>query len=204
MATIKTLAEMANSDRISKQKRMKNLVMIVREMDRLNDLAYEILDFSKGELNLNLTEVNLEEYISEIELFLRADFQYAGIDCILDIDYKGNILIDRDRMRRVLINLSKNAIEAMYDGKKDYKFIIRVERIPLGGLRISLIDNGPGLSEAVEGRIFEAFATDGKAKGTGLGLFMSKWIVEAHNGSLTYETKHGEGTSFFITLPIAK
>ncbi|HMV41674.1 MAG TPA: sensor histidine kinase [Leptospiraceae bacterium] len=213
MATIKALAEMSNSETITPKKREKNLNIIIREMDRLNDLAYEILDFSKDELHLNLEDVNIKDFILEIEQFLSIDFKYSGIDYSSEIEYEGFAQIDKGRMRRVIVNLAKNAIEAMQDGSKKYKFKIRVESIPqnppLGnagvsareGLTISLTDNGSGIPESVQTRIFQAFATEGKANGTGLGLFMCKMIVEAHNGRLTYETKLGEGTSFFITLP---
>jgi signal transduction histidine kinase len=208
MATIKSLAEMLNSDSISPQRRTKNLNLIVREMDRLSDLSYEILDFSKGKLNLELKEVNLKEFITEIEQFLKIDFDYANVKCIFDIQYDGNIYIDKDRMRRVFINIAKNAMEAMYDGQKEYSLTIRSELTPFfkGGqgefIIISFIDNGNGLPKSVEERIFEAFTTEGKNKGTGLGLYMCKWIVESHNGTLTYETKQGEGTTFFVSLPV--
>ena len=66
---------------------------------------------------------------------------------------------------------------------------------------LSLIDNGPGLPESVKTNMFQAFATEGKTKGTGLGLFMCKWIVDTHEGELIYETETGKGTSFHILLP---
>ncbi|MCE9499849.1 MAG: sensor histidine kinase [Leptospira sp.] len=200
MATIKSLAEMANSDRITKETRIKNLDLIVREMDRLNDLAFEILDFSKGEIVLDISEVNVKEFVSEVAQFLKIDFSHYGIRYNEEYLFEGMIRIDRDRMRRVLINLAKNAIEAMYDGKKEYRFMIRTEKKE-GKILFSLIDNGPGISESMEERIFEAFATQGKVTGTGLGLFMSKWIVESHLGNLSFETKQGDGTTFFISIP---
>ncbi|MDD1444243.1 ATP-binding protein, partial [Dolichospermum sp. ST_sed3] len=219
MATIKYLAQKANAESISKEKREKNLNLIVREMDRLNDLAYEILDYSKGNLNLELEEINAKDFLLEIEQFLKIDFEYHGINYSLELEYNGKIRIDKDRMRRVIINLAKNAIEAMQDGMREYNFKIRVEKISLesnqevswnstlgrdknGFILISLIDNGSGIPESIKSRIFEAFATEGKVKGTGLGLFMCKMIVDAHNGSLTYKSEKDKGTIFIIQLPI--
>ena len=109
--------------------------------------------------------------------------------------------MDKDRMRRVIVNIAKNAIEAMYDGKKEYIFTIRTT-LEVDKVILSLIDNGPGLPESVKENMFQAFATEGKANGTGLGLFMCKAIVDAHNGNLTYVTKEGEGTTFIISLPL--
>lgn len=199
------------------ESRKRNLGMIVREMDRLSDLAHEILDFSRGELKLDLQKISLKEFISEVAQFLKINFESSGIKYIEDLQYTGNIIIDKDRMRRVIVNLAKNAVEAMYGEQKEYCFTIQSDFIPgpasedsvsadtpserSGVIRISLIDNGPGIPEAVQIRIFQAFTTEGKTKGTGLGLFMCRWIVKTHNGSLTYETKHGEGTTFFIDLP---
>ncbi len=201
MATIRALAELTNTDLITKEKREANLNMIVREMDRLNDLAYEILDFSKGQLTLDLTEVNLREFIDEIAKFLKINFDYLKILYIQDLQYEGPVIIDKDRIRRVVINIAKNALEAMQDGKKEYSFTIRSEE-KSGKVTLSLIDNGPGLPAALSDRIFDAFATEGKSKGVGLGLFMCKWIVDSHQGELTYRTKPDVGTTFFITLPL--
>lgn len=201
MATIKYIAEMLSSGDVTEESRMENLFLIVREMDRLSDLTYEILDFSKGHLNLNLNEVNLKSFISEVQNFLQMDFEHLGVKSILDLEYEGNVLIDKDRMRRVIVNLSKNAIEAIYDNKKEYSLTIRTEKRN-NKIILYLIDNGPGLPKSVEERIFQAFVTEGKANGTGLGLFMCKWIVETHNGELTYLTKSGEGTTFIISLPL--
>lgn len=201
MGTIKFLAEMLNSEEMQEEERQENLHLIIKEMDRLSDLTYEILDFSKGHMNLNLSGLNLKSFIQEIIKFLEMDFEYLGVKSILDLQYSGMVLIDRDRMRRVIVNLCKNAIEAMYDKKKEYCLTIRSE-VKENKVILYLIDNGPGIPEYVEKNIFQIFVTEGKSKGTGLGLFMSKLIVEAHNGQLTYETKRGEGTTFIITLPL--
>jgi nitrogen fixation/metabolism regulation signal transduction histidine kinase len=93
-------------------------------------------------------------------------------------------------MRRVSVNIAKNAMEAMYDGQKEYCFTIKSEKrenSTKDEIVISFIDNGSGLPETIERRIFEIFASEGKTKGTGLGLFMCKWIVGEHNGDLKYE-----------------
>ena len=203
MSIIRMLAELSNTDRITREKREKNLNVIVREMNRLNDLAHEILDFSKGQLALDITEVNLKEFISEADNFLKPNFEYLSIKYVQELKYEGAVRIDKDRMRRVIINLAKNAAEAMQDGKKEYSFSICCEKRE-DRVILSLTDNGPGLPEAVQARIFDAFATEGKAGGTGLGLYMCKWIVETHNGELSYVTKRGEGTTFTITLPLGE
>jgi len=69
------------------------------------------------------------------------------------------------------------------------------------GIHLHLEDNGPGLPNSIEEKIFEVFATEGKAKGNGLGLYMSKKIIEEHNGTISYKTSKNLGTTFTIFLP---
>jgi signal transduction histidine kinase len=200
IASIKGLAERLNSPKITQEKKERNTKMIVKEMDRLNDMVYEILDFSKGNINLQVSEVKLSDYISEILDFLKADLEYNSIRAIGEIHFDGNVELDISRIRRVIVNLVQNSIEVMQDGKKDY-FVKIYTKEENEFYTIAVEDNGPGLPASMEEKIFQAFATEGKEKGTGLGLFMSKMIVEAHGGSLSYQTQRGEGTTFFINLP---
>lgn len=201
IASVKALSEMANSSEIGREMRMEYLELIFREAERLNDMAYEILDFSKGELLLDLSDVSLKEFIDEIFTFLKIDFEHLGINLLIDLHFDGVISVDSNRLRRVIINLAKNAMEVMNDGKTGYYFKVNSVRQD-NQFILSLADNGPGIPISLEEKIFEAFATEGKIYGTGLGLFMSKWIIEAHKGELKYKTKKGEGTTFSIFLPL--
>lgn len=201
ISTIKAFAEMANTDAISREEREEFLTTIVREIDRLGNLAYDILDFSKNEITLELSEVNLTEFLEDLYQFLKIDFEYANIVLNVKSNYTGTVVMDRERMRRVLINMANNAREAMQESRKDYTFSIEAF-LEKDFIIFTLSDNGKGLSASIEEKIFEAFATEGKAKGTGLGLYMCKIIVDAHGGELSYTTKLGKGTTFFIKNPI--
>ncbi|MDX1960567.1 MAG: 7TM diverse intracellular signaling domain-containing protein [Leptospiraceae bacterium] len=201
IASIKGLAERLNSDTIKPEKRERNIKMITNEMERLSDMVYEILDFSKGKLSLEISRVNLSHYLSEILQFQQTLLDYNSIRGRTNFQFEGEIDLDIARMRRVLSNLIQNSIEVMYDGKKDYYIQLSTSRDE-DYCTIRLEDNGPGLPGSIQEKIFEAFATEGKAKGTGLGLFMSKWIIEAHGGELGFETTRGEGTTFIIKIPI--
>lgn len=200
IAGIKGLAERLNSNTIKPEKRERNAKMIVQELDRLSDMVYEILDFSKGKITLEISTVNLSNYILEILQFQQTNLDYYSIKAVTDLKYDGEIEIDISRMRRVIGNLIQNSVEAMYDGKKEY-YVKLSTREEGDFCVIDVEDNGPGLPASFEEKIFEAFATEGKAKGTGLGLFMSKGIVESHGGNLSYATGIGTGTTFFIKIP---
>jgi signal transduction histidine kinase len=201
IASIKGLAERLNSDTIKPEKRERNTRMILQEMDRLSDMVYEILDFSKGKINLEISRVNIVEYLNEIIQFQQTLLDYNSIRAVKNFQFTGEIDLDISRMRRVISNLIQNSVEVMYDAKKEYYVKVATDKTEDHYL-ILVEDNGPGLPESMIEKIFEAFATEGKAKGTGLGLYMSKMIVEAHGGELSFESKKGQGTTFFIKIPI--
>lgn len=106
---------------------------------------------------------------------------------------------DYDRLKQVLINLIKNSIEAIRkDEKGNIKLLVRNE---LKYLYIDIEDNGMGMSDDTLKRIGESFFTT-KQNGTGLGVKLSKEIIEAHNGEILYDSKEGKGTVVTIKLPI--
>ncbi|HMY65225.1 MAG TPA: sensor histidine kinase [Leptospiraceae bacterium] len=197
--TIKSYSEAANSSEISEDERKKDLEIIIREIDKLGDMAYEILDFARGDIRLFKTEVRVSEFLNEIKDVLYPDFEYCGIRLDVVTEADSVILIDRGRMRRVLINLANNAREAMSENRNDYRLQIRSE-ISDGKVRIVLSDNGTGISPQIQDRLFDIFITEGKTKGTGLGLFMCRWVVELHEGTISFSTEFGKGTEFIITL----
>jgi signal transduction histidine kinase len=201
MSTIQTLVEMANTDEITKEERIRNLNLIHREISRLSDMAYEILDFVKGDLVLKQETLNLEDFIQEVYNFLEIDFEYADVKFILDLQYKGVVKFDPEKVRRVIVNLAKNALEAMYDRKRKYTFTVHSQKINQK-LHLSFEDNGPGLPDSVQERIFLTFATEGKANGTGIGLYMAKWTMDSHGGEIHYKTEKGVGTTFTLVFSL--
>ncbi|NBU99248.1 MAG: sensor histidine kinase [Spirochaetia bacterium] len=203
MSTIQTLVEMANTNEITKEERIRNLNLIHREISRLSDMAYEILDFVRGDLILKPETLILEEFIAEVYHFLEIDFEYANVDFILDLKYKGKVFFDPEKVRRVIINLAKNALEAMYDNKRKYTFTVNSQKINQK-LYLSFEDNGPGLPDSVQERIFQTFATEGKVNGTGIGLYMAKWTMDTHKGEIQYKTERGKGTTFTLIFSLGE
>ena len=110
------------------------------------------------------------------------------------------VYADKTHINRLFTNLILNAIQSVPDSKRPQ---IEVEEILKGDhVLVKIKDNGEGISEAVQSKIFAPNFTT-KTSGTGLGLAMSKRIVEQANGSIWFETLEGEGTSFFVSLPVA-
>ena len=156
------------------------------------------MEFSKIKLNLEIMDI--EMLISEVlntldnllnEKNIKLNYNIIDDEIFINGDY--------NRLKQVFINILKNSIEAL-DGinnaKIDVKYYIENKNII-----IEIIDNGIGISEEIKEKIFEAFYTT-KGSGTGLGVPLSKEIIEGHNGRLEYFSKEKEGTKVEITLPI--
>jgi two-component system sensor histidine kinase HydH len=106
------------------------------------------------------------------------------------------IRADRQQLRQVLLNLLTNGYEAM-DGSGTLTVEASREN---GNVVLRVADTGAGMDEATAARVFEPFFTT-KAKGIGLGLPVTKRIVEMHGGTITAESRPGEGTAFMLTVP---
>lgn len=118
----------------------------------------------------------------------------------MEDDCSDVVQIDVGRFGRVILNLVKNAVEAMKNGG-----IIWVGARREGAHVIFKVgDTGCGIPAALQARIFEPFITHGKSGGTGLGLAIVKSVVESHGGTISLHSKEGIGTTFEISLPIAK
>jgi C4-dicarboxylate-specific signal transduction histidine kinase len=105
------------------------------------------------------------------------------------------------QIQQVLFNLIHNAVEAFADSKEARRqVIVRTKRATPDKIEISVADNGPGIDPAVSGRIFEPFCTT-KPEGAGLGLAVSRSIIQAHGGKLEHRRNHPAGACFFFLLP---
>jgi signal transduction histidine kinase len=106
---------------------------------------------------------------------------------------------DENKLIRVLQNLASNAIEAFNGSGGKIEIAIAANG---AWAEIQLTDNGPGIPEAIRTRLFEAFVTYGKQSGTGLGTAIAKSIIDAHGGTIDFQSQLGEGTKFYIRLPL--
>ncbi len=106
--------------------------------------------------------------------------------------------VDRDQLQRALVNLVKNALEAMPDGGH---VVLRARRLD-DGIALEAADNGPGIAPETRQRLFEPYFTT-KLEGTGLGLAIVHRIVTEHGGRLTVDETHGGGATFRLWLPLA-
>jgi PAS domain S-box-containing protein len=126
----------------------------------------------------------------------------AGIKAGLTFEFDENateVFVSRIQIQQVLVNLIRNAFDAMADQNRQ-EVTLATQSLGNGMTAVVVSDIGPGIDGDIAGRLFEPFVSN-KHDGMGLGLSISRSIVEAHGGQLTAEAKPGGGTSFRFTLP---
>ncbi len=179
---------------------MEMVSRISSEAQRLSHLTKGLLNFSShdetvGEVDLNLT-------VDFILNFLNYEAARRGVVVLRQLDYTLPVIrLDANLLKQILLNVIMNALQAMEnDGGK-----LLVETTTAGSDHICFIitDNGPGIPPEAIGRIFDRYFTTKKpGEGTGLGLFVTKSLVENMGGIIKVTNRNGGGTTFTITLPI--
>jgi len=184
--------------------------IILRNARRINKLTNDILDVSRIESNtfkLQKDKTEIRKFIEEIieDASLKLSEKKKNLKLALEYNLPNQIKevsFDSARIQQVLVNLIDNAINHTESGT----ITIRVETSTKfqGFLEISVHDQGSGIDPAIKPRLFEKFATTGKkTKGTGLGLYLSKAIIEKHGGKIWAEDNAGgKGATFSFVLPI--
>jgi signal transduction histidine kinase len=169
---------------------------IHKEIDRLTSITEEYLELARLPRPSLATE-DLGALVRESADFVRPELSAHGVKLEVRVeDAMPLVQLDESQIRQVLLNLLKNAREAMPSGGV---VELRVERAD-GGVALRVIDHGTGMSEEQRARIFDPFYTT-KARGTGLGLPLSQQIVVAHGGVIRCDSEPGRGTTFEIWLP---
>ncbi len=162
-------------------------------------MAREVLRFARGERGILPRKTRMDEFFRELRPVVDLEMQRHGIDVRWDIAYAGNARIDPVAIHRVVLNLARNAWQAM-DGAGTFEVRCRAEE---GDLVLEFADSGPGIAPEIAARVFERFVSSGKRGRTGLGLAIVRQVVEEHGGTVTFDSKPGRGTTFVLRLPLA-
>lgn len=160
-------------------------------------LLEDILKFVREQkLELKLANHSPENVIQAAVVFLEPALHRKSITIAREMENELVLRCDIERLSRAIMNLLKNSIEISNPGDTITLKTYRKDNT----IVFSIKDMGPGVPESIRATIFEPFATANKIKGTGLGLFIAKNIVEAHKGNITYNTSFN-GTEFIIKIP---
>ncbi|MBI4872282.1 MAG: GAF domain-containing sensor histidine kinase [Candidatus Riflebacteria bacterium] len=198
MAIIRGLGELLLRNQLPEDKRSRFSNIIIAEVDRCVNMTRDILEYCRGEKNFRFQPVGAREFLDDIALVLEHDFDSANIGFERQLDYTGTLVIDVEKMKRVIFNISNNARSVMTAGG-----IFSVECVQKGAdIELILADTGPGIPAEIRNSLFQPFVTMGKKHGTGLGLAIAKEIVEAHGGRIEILDRPGKGAVFSIALPI--
>lgn len=173
--------------------------LIMLEIQRMSELTGEFLQFSKPHV-ADFKPQNLQDIIQRVVFLMESEATRLGHRLVISLELEPiTVLMDGDKMVQLLLNLVKNAIEAM---KQDGSVSIHLKANKTH-TTIEVSDTGPGIEEEELDKIFHPFYTT-KESGTGLGLSICHKIVQDHNGFMEVHSKLNEGTTFVITLPLAK
>jgi Na+/proline symporter/nitrogen-specific signal transduction histidine kinase len=211
LTSIRAFSEMLQDDpRIELAERKRFLGIIVSEAERLTRLINQILDLAKlesGRADWTSVEVDIAQVIREACATLGQLFKEKGVNLQLDVaDELPRVMADRDRLMQVMINLLSNAVKFVPPGSG----VVKVGAgATAGEVRVSVADNGPGIRAADREKIFEKFRQGGqdvltdKPQGTGLGLPISRQIIEYFGGRLWLESPPAGGATLVFTMPSA-
>ena len=178
-----------------------------RNVDRLGRLINDVLDYQKLESqhsDLQTKFQSINEAVQEVEENFKLLVKSKGLSMVLNLEHSlPSILFDRDKIIQVLTNLVNNAIKFSKQGT----ITIITQKISDNALQVTIQDQGVGIKQEDFSKLFIAFSqiSSGMGRqtgGTGLGLSLSKKIIEAHNGKVGVFSKIGEGATFYFILPI--
>ncbi|RJQ42093.1 MAG: HAMP domain-containing protein [Nitrospiraceae bacterium] len=186
----------ADADNLTREK----LVMAINDgLQKIKNIVGHLLDFSRMTVT-EKTSVNLNNLINRLLVLLNYPASKKNIEIINDLSEDiSEILIDENKMSQVFMNIMINAVQAMDDGGR---LTIRTKADD-GFCVVSIEDTGGGIAPDIMSHIFDPFfTTKGIGEGTGLGLSVSKGIVEQHGGMIEVDSEIGAGTTFRIKLPL--
>jgi two-component system, sporulation sensor kinase E len=169
--------------------------VMLREIERVNDLVSELLLLSKPH-RVSMQPCSVREVIEDICPLIQSEAILHDVAFECKIEQDATIFADKAMMKQVLLNLSKNSLEAM-DGSGHLRICITLHA---GMVQIDVSDTGPGIPYYQLDRIFDAFYTT-KEKGTGLGLPICQRIITEHGGEIRVSSK-GFGCTFSVLVPV--
>jgi two-component system sensor histidine kinase HydH len=175
--------------------------IMVKEVDRLNRVITELLDFA-GPKEPHREPQALEEMIDDSLRLLHPEFFQKKI--IIERSFAPDlpkVEVDRDQLSQALLNLFLNSLESMEGEGKIQISLKKISQPP--ALELAVTDTGRGIARENLGKVFEPFFST-KPKGSGLGLAIVHQIVEGHGGEVAVDSREGMGTTFRITLPVSE
>lgn len=200
LSSIRGLAQFLFQSCAKESEQKNDLKVIVQEVDRLNQLINQVLDFSRPK-KLNITCFAIGDMITELVNLLKLESREKEIQFEFSLECsRQNLFADKDQIRQALMNIILNSIQAVPSGGIiDISLQLTTYRNE-DALLVSIKDNGAGISQEELSHIFDPFFTT-RSQGTGLGLSIAYNIIEMHQGTIVVESEKGKGTEVKIFIP---
>lgn len=174
--------------------------LILDEIKRLDNIINQFLSLAKAH-KLNLAPVDMNGFVSEVVDLAEIEANQKNIRVVRELDRLPEVRIDREEMKKALLNIMLNGIQATGSGGR---LAVRSHSDDKGGLAIIQIeDSGKGIPKEKLSQIFQPYFST-KEKGTGLGLSIAYRVVSDHGGKMQVESEVGKGTTFTIKLPVKR
>jgi two-component system, LuxR family, sensor kinase FixL len=178
------------------------LKLIADQAVRAGDIIRRMRALARSEESTH-SHVDVNALIQELSPLINSDAKAHGVQWRQALSPGlPPISANGAQIQQVVVNLVRNALEAVSPASSQPEVVVATNRTPDGHVEISIRDNGPGVPESLKERIFDPFCTT-KATGTGLGLAISRTIVAAHGGTLGYEPNLPTGARFNLRLAAA-
>lgn len=197
--TLQLLQEdLRSRPQVSSRKLLPRVELLLDEVQRLQRIVTDFLKLAKApELELRKRDANT--LIEEIERFIGPELESVGVDLVTQLDRTaGQVEVDPDLLRQALLNIIRNALQAMPEGGTLTVQTYGTE----DAFRLEIIDTGDGMEDGVRARVFDGFFST-RPGGTGIGLAVTRQIIQLHGGDVTCESAPGMGSRFTVTLPYA-
>jgi signal transduction histidine kinase len=178
--------------------------MIKRNVGRTSNLVMDLLSYAK-EREPQYENCDPNEIAEDVCALVQDKARENSVTIIKEFDNTiGEVSMDPNTIHAVLLNLMSNAVDAcLFDENMDKNWQVRLVTAKEKGnsIKFDVIDNGAGMDEDVTKKLFTSFFSTKGHRGTGLGLMVSRKLIEEHKGKITVDSQPGKGTTFSFYLP---
>ncbi len=177
----------------------RNIQNIKLSTEKASQIVVALKNYARVDQSKERQRINLKDNIENVLTIHHSKLKY-GVTVVREFQYEGEIMAWGQELGQVWTNLIQNATHAM-GGKGELRIITQL--LNDTRVKVTIVDNGSGIPQEAQSRVFDVFFTTKKAgEGTGLGLDIVKKIVEKHQGSIYFESEERKGTAFHVELPI--
>ena len=191
---------MEKNGSMTRDEAKKYLDVVSEEVDRINKIAVDFL-FAVKPMKVNLAICSVNDIVEKSVSVAKAELEQKGIALKVHLAASlPKVLADSGLIQQSILNLIKNSMQAMPEDRKDPQITVSTY-MESDTVRISVADNGCGMTEEQMSKIFEPYYTT-KSSGTGLGLTVLFKIMKQHGGDVTVHSVYGEGSEFILQIPV--